>query len=284
MAYRAGYVMQTAAGYPRYNLKSRRFVGLRRRPRASLFRRLYGGRRLVSVRPGRSVALRNIRTGGLLSIEKKFLDCGLTPTTLGAPTDATGGEVQPDSGCTGCLTAPAQGDGPTNRDGKQIALMSIEVKGVLGLISAGTLSEVQTMTVPDVYLALVLDTQTNGVTINSEDVFQNISAEAAAAASPFHNMSNTSRFRVLKTQVVPSAKFAALVAANNAAATTISHNSSQVPFALRASLKGIKVNFTTASTTADVANVVDNSVHLIAFASVAASVSLAGASRLRFVG
>jgi len=236
-------------------------------------------------RGGRSWALRNLRTGGLLSIENKFLDCGLTPTAVLASTTASTGEVQPDSGCTGCLSAPAQGDGSSQRDGKQIALNSIQVKGNVALTGQSSRATLGSDSVPTIFLALVLSSQTNGETINSEDVFTNISAEAAAAPMPFANMSNTSRFRVLKRMVIPASRYSALIAANNASATTISWIGVSCPFSMYVNLKGIKVNFTASSTTADVANVVDNSIHLVAFASSGTMTpTLSGASRLRFIG
>jgi len=228
---------------------------------------------------GRSVALRNMRTGGLLGIETKYLDLGIN-NALVATTDATGGECQPDSGSTGCLTAPAQGDGSQNRDGKKIVVKSILVTGTISSVVQTAQNSADV--VPEVYLALVQDTQTNGVTINSEDVFTNVAGIALTATVPFRNMSNVSRFRVLKTVkkklVMPS------MTADAGTGTIV--QSGQASCSIALSWTGLMpVNFTTASTTADVANVVDNSVHLIAYCnSTTLAPAFAGACRIRFVG
>jgi len=70
---------------------------------------------------------------GFLSIERKFYDNGLTATALTAPTDATGGEFDPSA--TMMMTTPAQGDGPSNRDGKEIAMLYLQINGTIALPS-----------------------------------------------------------------------------------------------------------------------------------------------------
>lgn len=233
---------------------------------------------------GRSVGLKNIRTGGLLGVETKFLDAPKTLTSLVAPTDAAGAELSPSSVVTGCLSAPAQGDGPTNRDGNRIAMKSIFISGTVGLTGQTGLADLSAEVIPNVYLALVLDTQTNAATLNSEDVFQNVTGQAQAATAPVRNMSFTNRFKVLKTLLIPGDRFF-VVAANNAGATTISTTANHVPFSISKSLGGLKVQFTTGSTTADVAGVIDNSLHLIGYCSSAAMApNITFTSRLRFVG
>jgi len=234
-------------------------------------------------RRGRSRALANVRTGGLLGIETKFLDCQATDLDIPSPTGAAGGEMNPEGGCTGCLTAPATGDGPTNRDGNRIAMKSILVKGLVQTSNQSAQSAADI--VSPVFLALVLDTQTNGATLNSEDVYTNPSANAQCNVALFRNMSFTSRFKVLASTIV---EFPSLAMANNTgAAGGIVREGLGVPFTLSANLKGLKVQFTTGSTTADVANVIDNSVHLLAFSTDAADAMNYGLtynSRLRFVG
>lgn len=230
---------------------------------------------------GRNPALRNLRTGGLLGIETKFLDTYNTSQGLTNPADATGGEIQPTGGCTGCLSAPAQGDGATNREGKKIVIKSCLIQGNLGILpqSAATSAD----TYPTIFIALVQDMQTNGVTINSEDVFTNPSGQVGLASQPFRNMSYTSRFKVLsqrKFTVKPS-----LAMANDtSAAADLVQQGLNMPFTL--SWKGIlPVSFTSASTTADVANVTDNSLHLIAFCSATSFAPfISFQSRIRFVG
>ena len=40
--------------------------------------------------------------------ELNYLDCAKTLSALTAPTDCSGGEMNPTTGCTGCLSAPSQ--------------------------------------------------------------------------------------------------------------------------------------------------------------------------------
>lgn len=228
----------------------------------------------------RSVALRNARTGGLLGIETKFLDVVATSTALVAPADASSGEIQPTSGCTGCLSAPAQGDSSSQREGKKIVIKSCLMQGTVAFGPQSGQSTADTCAY--VFLALVQDMQTNGATIVSEQVFANPSGSASTASNPFRNMSNTSRFKVLRTKTI---KLEMPPLANDTGATGgLVQQGSQIPFTM--SWKGIMpVNFTTSSTTADVANVVDNSIHLIAYTTnTSLAPSVVYQNRIRFVG
>jgi len=165
--------------------------------------------------------------------------------------------MAPTSVVTGCLTAPAQGDGPTNRDGNRIVVCEVNLKGVISV------SEQANQTAADivcyVYVALVMDTQTNGVQLNSEDVFTNPAAQAATAANVFRNMSYTSRFKLLKFKQIrlpiPTLTYDG---------TNIEQTGFNVPVNLKWKGK-MPVTFLTASTAADIANVTDNSVQVVAF-------------------
>ena len=100
----------------RSNSRVRRLALAQRRAFRKTGRMAYGGRNRM--------ALRNVRTGGLLGIEKKFLDTSLDATAIAASANAAGAEYPPDAGCTGCLTAPAQGDTSSNREGNKIVSQS----------------------------------------------------------------------------------------------------------------------------------------------------------------
>lgn len=227
----------------------------------------------------RNPALRNLRTGGLLGIETKYLDIPILNVALTAPNNAVGGEMQPTSIVTGCLSAPAQGDGAQNRDGKKIVVKSILIQGTISCVLQG--GQAAADTVPECYLALVQDSQTNGVTINSEDVFANVVASSTAATAPFRNMSNVSRFKVLKTW-----RRRLLMPTITGSATTGDIAESGQHTNVTMSWKGLMpVNFAASSITADVANVVDNSIHLIGYCSNVSLVpTFSGSARIRFVG
>lgn len=225
------------------------------------------------------IALRNQRTGGLLGLEVKYLDTYAANTALTAPANAAGGSIEPSGGCTGCLSAPAQGDGPSNREGNKIVVKSIFVECNVSYNTQASRTVADPL--PDIYIALVMDTQTNGATIASEEVFTNPSAETYQAAQPLRNMSWTSRFKVLATKRF-TVRSISLTGSPTTGDVIISGAHRNVNLAWRGDMP---VTFTTGSTTADVANVTNNSIHLIAFtSSTNLAVSLSYTSRIRFVG
>ena len=219
----------------------------------------------------------NIRTGGLLGIEKKYLDVTRTVVNLTAPTDCSGGEINPSGGCTGCLSAPAQGDAYNERDGSKIVLKSILVQGIISCATSAGQTTLDYQ--PTVTIALVMDTQTNGATLNSEDVYGNLSNEAVQNMNILRNPSYTNRFKVLKhlTLVIPQPDSASY-------GGTVLQSGSVVPFSMSKKLD-TKVTFKTGGNTADVANVIDNSLHIIAWTSNTSLTPQIGYnSRVRFVG
>jgi len=222
----------------------------------------------------------NLRTGGLLSIETKFLDVGLnTAYSLTQSSDATSGEIQPDINCIGCLNAPQQGDTSSMRDGKQITMKSILLMG--SIVIANQVNQGAGDSACTIFLALVMDTQTNGMTINSEDVYTNPSTNTNTMVVPFRNMSNTGRFKVLKTKtiVLPQAYF-------SYDGTNLEQAGYTRPFKMSYKWPmGQRVNFKTDSTTANVAGIIDNSVHLVGWVDkTGLAPTINFQSRLRFVG
>lgn len=227
---------------------------------------------------------RNLRSGGFLGMENKFLDVSLNAgVAIPAPTDCTGGEMQPDQGCTGCLSSPAQGDGSQNREGKQIIINKIFISGCV----AYTVQQDKTdpFVCPTVWVALVLDTQANAATISSENVFTNPSGVAVCNVFPFRNLENTSRYRVLAHKTIHPGQ--TLVMTDHATTSaTMSCDANNKHFTM--SWKGkLKVNFKTTVTTANVSGVVDNALHLVAFASSSTNslpATMFYNSRIRFTG
>ncbi len=237
----------------------------------------YGGRGVQSGGGRWSRGARNQRTGGYSGIELKFLDCGKSDFTVPAPTDCAGGEVAPEFGCTGCISAPAQGDAQSSRDGRRYTIKSVYVQGSH---FASTSTDAVVNALPVVFVALVLDTQANAATIVSENVFTNGNDTSTVNSAPLRNLEYSSRYRVLdSTQIIP----VPMGNANNAAVTTISQATTNCPFKL--SWKGELPVTCNAGTTADVANITDNAIHVIAFGTVTANSSLLSYnSRVRFVG
>ncbi len=218
----------------------------------------------------------NPRTGGFLGIEIKFYDQKLINATLTAPSDATGGEHDPSA--TVLLNTVVQGDGESQRDGRRITMRSIFVEGTISMAETASLSSADAPTV--LFVALVMDTQTNGATIVSEQVFTNPGASALTAAGPFRNLQFTKRYKVLGTRrfVMDNSTMT-----NDTGNTGGIVQSGQVKrFRFFKKLNTV-VNFS--GTTETVANIVDNSLHIIAYVSgTAQSPKLHYISRLRYVG
>lgn len=232
--------------------------------------------RLGSATRQRALAIANSRTAGFLGLEKKFYDTMRTGAAIAAPTDATGGMVNPTA--PNLISTPAQGDGPSDRDGKRIVIKSVQIKGLVTVTHVeGAVDVLGAAT--HVFVALVQDTQTNGAAMNSQDCFKNTTAAAAGAASPIRNLLYASRFRVLKEwslDVTPKTLAAS-------AANAYYWNGTFAAFECYLPLD-IPVNFT-AGTGSDVTNVVDNSLHMVAYCtSTAASPLLHYNARIRFMG
>lgn len=226
---------------------------------------------------GRNVWLRNARTGGLIGIEKKFLDIPLATTALTAAAGWTGAELPPTGVVTGCYSAPAQGDGAQNREGNKIVIVEINMAGVISVAQQTNATAADLSCV--VFLALVQDTQTNAVQLNSEDVYNNFTGDAAANSAPFRNMSYTKRFKVLRVK-----KITLRIPAMTYDGTNIEQSGFHTPFNMKWKGK-MPCTFLQASTTADIANCTDNSIQLVG---IATNLDLApriiASTRMRFYG
>ncbi len=231
-----------------------------------------GGRRMARFRS------RNYRTGGFLGIELKFLDTSWDGVTLTVSTTGAGGEMPPSSGCTGCVSVPAQGDGENERDGRNYTIKSVYCSGIISTTNGPDKPDV--LDASGYFFALVLDTQTNGATISTEDLYVNPgTAGEQMLPYPLRNLENSHRFRILaSTYVAPGGMYAgtdgaSTVSISNMVAPTISLN-----------WKGnIKCN--TKATTANVTSATDNSIHLVAFSGNSLLTPVfQGKCRVRYVG
>lgn len=219
----------------------------------------------------RSIA--NARIGGFLGIENKFYDTGVVAGALGAPTDASGGEFDPAS--VNCISAPAQGDGESNRDGKNIKILSCHVAGVIAM--AKQADQTAADFIPTVMVALVLDTQTNGAQLASENVYTNPSGNAQTCTTPLRNLQYSKRFKVLASKILRLPQLQMTWDGTN-----VEQSGGSVPFRFD---KRLNLPVTFNGTTAGVASVVDNSLHIIAYAENTTAVpTIYYNARVRFVG
>jgi len=223
----------------------------------------------------RSTLSANLATRGFLGVERKFYDTALVTSAIAAPTDASGGELDPSA--TSMISTPDVGDGPSQRDGRQISCLFCTVDGVINIPIGEDV--VNPLIATTVFIAVVLDTQTNAAQMNSEDCFKNTGANAILAASPMKNLLFGKRFRILKQRIF---HFDPSVSAE--ADNSFAWNGMQRTFRWFIPLKGMRINFN-AGTTASVANVIDNSIHVVGYCTNSAStVTLSYNARLRFMG
>jgi len=148
-------------------------------------------------------------------------------------------------------------------DGKRIVVKNVSVNGTIIVPSASVTAEPIR-----VFVAMVLDTQTNGAQCDSELIFKNLSGYATSAVVPLRNLLYSKRFRVLKSQIfdltAPAVGYGAMRS-----------------FEWFAPME-LPVNFT-ASDTGVVGNIVDNSIHMVAYAT-RTGATLEYNSRIRFQG
>jgi len=222
---------------------------------------------------GKSRGVMNPRTGGFLGIELKFFDTARGLLGVSVTTDASGAEQDPAS--IDSLNSIAQGDTEVNRDGRQCILKSVLVQGMVEV--AAQLNQTAAHPSTIVFIALVLDTQTNGAQLNSEDVYTNPSGTVQTLPFVFRNLQFISRFQILATRRISISRPTLTWDGTNMEMGGLS-----VPFIIYKKLN-ITVNFS--NTSAVIANVTDNSLHVVAFSSSSSLVPrLVYNSRVRFVG
>jgi len=243
-----------------------------------------GARRSMSISRSRSrpaAADVGRRTAPALGVEKKFFDTALAAVTLTASATCAGGEVDPTAlpAAVLCLSCPSQNSTSQGREGRKIKMKSIQVKGRIN----GALVEDGSDPAPSqkVFVALVLDRQTNSAQLNSEDVFSNLNAEVSGCTFPMRNMNFAERFKVLRSDVFDLDRITLAVDATDSHASQGRALQFEwfVPLDLNVAFN------TTTPTASTVASVVDNSLHMIAFCSATANApSLQYNARLRFLG
>lgn len=256
--------------------KRRAWYNVFRNPKSRTTARLARNVSIPVRAPGGSRWRRNRRTAGYLGIEYKFLDPNLSDYNIPASTDASSGEMMPERGCTGCLTAPAQGNSESEREGRKIVVKSVFVSGCINFTPvAGQTSPPIT---PYIFVALVMDTQTNAATLSSENVFTNPNDTALTNHFPLRNLEYSKRFKVLQHKSI----LCPLTIGQDAAGT-FSVSAEQRKFTLF--WKGdMPVTFNS-GVTANVSCVTDNSIHLIAYSTSATlTPSMYFNARTRFVG
>lgn len=206
--------------------------------------------------------MRNIRTGGFTGIESKFVDLTLAPTAI--VTSNVGAELDPVG--TDSLSAIAQGDGESERNGRACTVTRLTIRGEVDVAAVGILSPARL-----IRIAIVQDTQTNGAQFNSEDVY----TAAGQFHDSFRNLQFSKRFRVLKDVLIT---LRPTIGAGDGAANDTGAFTHPFKFDIP-----LKMQVIHSGSTNVIANVTDNSLHLMAIAS-SGTATLNYNCRIRFVG
>ncbi len=218
------------------------------------------------------------RTGGFTGMEFKFLDTAWNAVTISSSTDGSGGELQPSSGSTSCISMPAQGDGESNRDGRKYTVRSIFFSGVVDY--SALQNQADAIDFSPLFFALVLDTQANGATMVSEQVYVNpATGGSAILPHPLRNLQFSKRYRILATRMVrPSGAYSITDGASTGSLNVM------IQPTVKLGWKGA-ISCLASGTTADVANATDNAFHIVAFtAGTSGTPTFNGKCRVRFTG
>lgn len=208
-----------------------------------------------------------------IKAEPKHYETYLSTTAV--PSNNTFADLEFNPSATSLISTPAVGDSYNNRDGKKIIITQVEIKGIINL--GPQLNQTAPPAGRHGFIALVLDTQCNGLTIASEDVFMTPDTTSVALyATPLRNLLTGGRFRIIKMKkwVFNSPSFS--WDGTNMEVAGMVRN-----FKIFKKMR-LPIDFN-AGTTASVANVQNNALHVIAWAS-DANVGIAYNARIRFIG
>ncbi len=210
-----------------------------------------------------------------LGIEMKFRDSFLVNGTLVTTVDGAGGE-QNESAIKTISTITA-GDLENQRDGRKATFKSVFINGVVNCASQISQTTVDEGTT--IFFALVLDSQTNGIIINSEDVYINPSGSDANSCQLLRNMANIERFTILATRT-----FSVVSSSGVFDGTDIEINGDNHAFTIYYRFKKpVIANFST--NTGVISSCKDNSIQVLCWASsTSRAPKLSYNARLRFIG
>nr|AJP36424.1 putative capsid protein [Avon-Heathcote Estuary associated circular virus 15]AJP36426.1 putative capsid protein [Avon-Heathcote Estuary associated circular virus 15] len=192
--------------------------------------------------------------GGQVIAERKYFDETLAAKiVIAAVTDFNDAEVDP--AVRLCLFAPTQGNDISNRESRSCFVYSITVRGSIEMLGQGQQTAIDNNQIAR--LVLVLDKQTNGTQMSSEDLLTTNSGESPMVYA-YQNTANFGRFQILKDQ------FIEFEPCNIGGVTgSFWQGGGRKMFKLKHTFKEpIRVNFgsTNGGTVADI---VDNSFHII---------------------
>lgn len=196
--------------------------------------------------------------GGAIVAENHYFDTERTATQIAVNTASwTGTEYDPNTSAMLCLFAPVTGDDIFNRSGRRIFVKTIRIYGTLSIPASGAGNSGDAPV--SVRIIVYQDKQTNTAQSQGEDVIS--SGAGSDAIHMSMNAANFGRFRIFKDKMYVLNKNPMIAGLTGAYVK----NGDQIHFKYDIPVKEyVNYNATNAGTVADV---VDNSFHLIANAS-----------------
>lgn len=186
--------------------------------------------------------------------------------------------INPTAG--GLISTPPRGNSGNERSGRRILIKNVWITGFAQVPVEPVQFTPPTPVV--VWVAIVLDTQTNGVQCTTQDIFSNpiTGVDYEGLFPPFRNMLSNTRYQVLGAVMFKLGKSQCFTIDSTAVPAEFSWAGDVEIFE-----KFLPLDFVVifnAGTTSSVASVVDNSVHVMAAQSGGQQVSLSYKCRIRF--
>lgn len=189
-------------------------------------------------------------------IESKYFDSLLSAQAIAEATTWTGTELDPATLNT--LFAPSQGDDINQRVGRKVSVYKIALRGVIRFTSLADQADV--LSNEAVRLILFMDKHTNSAQAQGEQLMAiPATMTSETAFSSFQNLENLGRFRVLKDNIY----YPSDVVSGTDGTNTNSLAANAVPFKMTVKFKTPVIVRYNASENNSVADVVDNSFHLL---------------------
>lgn len=236
----------------------------------------------VSKKPIRKKARRVPYVKRIPGVEHKFMD---TPGLDLIPAKSAlmqNGLINPTA--IRLINTVAVGDGPQNRDGKTIVIDTIVLEGVVQW-AAHTLPTYPAK-FPLMFMALVLDTQTNATAFDTAVGFVNPTGDDDGCVYPLKNLFNATRFQTLKVWNF-SRKVQNSTPYNSGEGTDFYLTGDAEKFSCYLKVN-IKTGFNSVTPTVQtVASITDNSLHMVAWQNTddqALRCTVSYNARIRFVG
>lgn len=203
--------------------------------------------------------------------ESKYFESYKAATAISEAVTWAGSELDPvtSSGSQDTLFAPTIGTTAYSRVGRKVSLYKISMRG---LISTTVLQDqADIVSSPAVRVIIYIDKQTNGLQAQGEDVMALWQPSTAgtdtieSAFCSFQNPANFGRFQVLRDIIYRPR----IVTSGTDGTGTTSQNVSQIPFKITIKFKKpLVIKFNEAQNiSGSVADIVDNSLHIIALKS-----------------